>query len=40
MRQRITKNTGVGLAILVVTLSILGVAYAQPWKGSDELLSC
>src|SRR5450759_2937442 len=29
MRQRITKYRGVGLAMLVMTLIVMGVAYAQ-----------
>ncbi len=35
MRQRITKYRGVGLAMLVMTLSIVGITYAQdPGKES------
>jgi hypothetical protein len=29
MRQRITKYRGVGLAMLVMTLMVMGVAYAE-----------
>lgn len=41
MRQRITKYQVVELAMLVMTLSIAGMAYAQePGRGGDELRSC
>ena len=37
MRQKITKYLGVGLAMLVMTLSIVGMAYAQdPGKGATS----
>lgn len=37
MRQRITKYRGVGLAMLVMTLIVMGVAYAQdPGKGATS----
>jgi len=37
MRQRITKYRGVGSVMLVMTLSIVGMAYAQdPGKGATS----
>lgn len=39
MRQTITKCRGVGFAMLVMTLSIVGMAYAQdPAKGATSYL--